>query len=208
MFKGGTCLKKCYFETYRFSEDLDFTLKKQEQINNDFLMDVFKEISEKVYEKSGIEIPEDKIKFNIYENPRGKPSAQGKIGYKGPMQPGGSLPNIKLDLTADEVLVLEPVIRIVHHPYSDNPEQKISIRCYAFEELFAEKIRALSERLRPRDLYDVIHLYRYDEIKSDRTLILNVLDKKCKFKNIPIPTFEILNNKPERDELAASGPVK
>ena len=25
-FKGGTCLKKCYFETYRFSEDLDFTL--------------------------------------------------------------------------------------------------------------------------------------------------------------------------------------
>lgn len=25
-FKGGTCLKKCYFETYRFSEDLDFTV--------------------------------------------------------------------------------------------------------------------------------------------------------------------------------------
>ncbi len=24
IFKGGTCLKKCYFETYRFSEDLDF----------------------------------------------------------------------------------------------------------------------------------------------------------------------------------------
>lgn len=25
VFKGGTCLRKCYFETYRFSEDLDFT---------------------------------------------------------------------------------------------------------------------------------------------------------------------------------------
>jgi len=25
VFKGGTCLKKCHFETYRFSEDLDFT---------------------------------------------------------------------------------------------------------------------------------------------------------------------------------------
>ena len=23
IFKGGTCLKKCYFETFRFSEDLD-----------------------------------------------------------------------------------------------------------------------------------------------------------------------------------------
>lgn len=28
VFKGGTCLKKCFFETYRFSEDLDFTLLK------------------------------------------------------------------------------------------------------------------------------------------------------------------------------------
>ncbi len=26
VFKGGTCLKKCFFETYRFSEDLDFTV--------------------------------------------------------------------------------------------------------------------------------------------------------------------------------------
>ncbi len=26
VFKGGTCLKKCFFETYRFSEDLDFTI--------------------------------------------------------------------------------------------------------------------------------------------------------------------------------------
>jgi predicted nucleotidyltransferase component of viral defense system len=26
VFKGGTCLRKCYFEDYRFSEDLDFTL--------------------------------------------------------------------------------------------------------------------------------------------------------------------------------------
>jgi predicted nucleotidyltransferase component of viral defense system len=26
IFKGGTCLKKCYIETYRFSEDLDFSV--------------------------------------------------------------------------------------------------------------------------------------------------------------------------------------
>ncbi|CAN5145726.1 hypothetical protein BH20BAC1_BH20BAC1_03460 [soil metagenome] len=26
VFKGGTCLRKCYFPDYRFSEDLDFTL--------------------------------------------------------------------------------------------------------------------------------------------------------------------------------------
>jgi predicted nucleotidyltransferase component of viral defense system len=26
VFKGGTCLRKCYYETFRFSEDLDFTI--------------------------------------------------------------------------------------------------------------------------------------------------------------------------------------
>ena len=203
IFKGGTCLKKCYFETYRFSEDLDFTLKNQEQINNDFLMDVFRDLSDKVYEKTGTEIPKDKISFDIYPNPRGKLSAQGKISYKGPMQPGGNLPTIKFDLTADEVLVLNPAICEVSHPYSDRPEQGIHVQCYCFEELFAEKIRALAERLRPRDLYDVINLYRHEGINPDRTLILSTLDKKCQFKNIPIPTVEILNAKPERSELVS-----
>ena len=28
VFEGGTYLKKCFFETYRFSEDLDFTCQK------------------------------------------------------------------------------------------------------------------------------------------------------------------------------------
>lgn len=36
VFKGGTCLKKCYFETYRFSEDLDFTLTDPAHIDEAF----------------------------------------------------------------------------------------------------------------------------------------------------------------------------
>ncbi len=35
VFKGGTCLKKCYFETYRFSEDLDFTLRNEVHIDEE-----------------------------------------------------------------------------------------------------------------------------------------------------------------------------
>jgi len=27
-FKGGTCLRKCYFAGYRFSEDLDLPLRR------------------------------------------------------------------------------------------------------------------------------------------------------------------------------------
>lgn len=57
IFKGGTCLKKCYFETYRFSEDRDFTLTESSHINRDFLVDVFREIGEWIYEQTGIETP-------------------------------------------------------------------------------------------------------------------------------------------------------
>ncbi len=57
IFKGGTCLKKCYFETYRFSEDLDFTVKKADHCNQEFLINAFGEVADWVYEEAGIEIP-------------------------------------------------------------------------------------------------------------------------------------------------------
>ncbi|MBW2569404.1 MAG: nucleotidyl transferase AbiEii/AbiGii toxin family protein [Deltaproteobacteria bacterium] len=201
VFKGGTCLKKCYFETYRFSEDLDFTLSEPNHLDQEFLVNYFKDISKWVYDAAGIEIPKDLIRFDVYENKRGGMSAQGRIGYSGPMQPRGDLPRIKLDLTTDEVLVLDPAVREVHHPFSDLPEDGIQIRCYCFEEVFAEKIRALAERERPRDLYDVVHLYRHDELKPDQPLILDTLEKKCKFKKMPVPTMETFRNRPEREEL-------
>jgi len=50
LFKGGTCLKKCYFETYRFSEDLDFTLRNPDHLKQEFLDTTFAEIAERVYE--------------------------------------------------------------------------------------------------------------------------------------------------------------
>ncbi|GBC75385.1 hypothetical protein HRbin06_00703 [archaeon HR06] len=34
LFKGGSCLVKCYFGYYRFSADLDFTWKNQEVWRN------------------------------------------------------------------------------------------------------------------------------------------------------------------------------
>ena len=44
VFKGGTCLKKCYFETYRFSEDLDFTLRDESQLDDGFLRRMLSEV--------------------------------------------------------------------------------------------------------------------------------------------------------------------
>jgi len=201
VFKGGTCLKKCFFETYRFSEDLDFTLSDLGHLDQEFLRACFNEIAQWVYDETGIEIPQNLIRFDVYQNNRGFISAQGRIGYRGPMQPRGDLPRIKLDLTTDEILVLDPVVRGVHHPYSDLPADGIRIKSYSFEEVFAEKVRALAERERPRDLYDVVHLFRHDELDPNRSLILSTLEKKCAFKQIPVPTMDTFRNRPERDEL-------
>ena len=203
IFKGGTCLKKCYFETYRFSEDLDFTLTHRDHLIEEFLIKTFSGVADWVYDESGIEILKETIRFKIYEDSQGGVSAEGRIGYRGPMQRRGDPARVKLDLTVNEVLVLEPVRREVHHPYPDKPEKGIQVLCYCFEEVFAEKVRALGERERPRDLYDVVHLYRHDNLRPDRTLVTETLKKKCEFKGIPVPTMQILESQPERLELEA-----
>ena len=55
VFKGGTCLKKCYFETYRFSEDLDFTIIEADLIDQAILTNAFTDVCDWVYQQSGIE---------------------------------------------------------------------------------------------------------------------------------------------------------
>lgn len=203
VFKGGTCLKKCYFETYRFSEDLDFTISEQTHFDQNFLVEAFRTISAWIYDQTGIEIPADQIRFDVGENKRGGTTAEGRVYYVGPLQQRRNLMRIKLDLTNYEVLVLEPARREVHHPYSDKPASGIFAHCYCFEEVFAEKVRALAERERPRDLYDVVHLYRHDEIRPDRTLVMNTLQEKCNFKGIPVPTRETLLTQSAREKLLA-----
>ena len=101
-------------------------------------------------------------------------------------------PKIKLDLTADERLILPSVRREVFHPYSDRPEGGIWANCYAYEEAFGEKLRALGERTRPRDLYDVVNLYRHTDSRPSATVLLDVLRQKCAYKAIAVPTFQVL----------------
>lgn len=64
-FKGGTVLKKIYFENYRFSEDLDFTLINVE-ISNEQIFDWFKATF--VYIKEEANIPLEIIDNNEHED--------------------------------------------------------------------------------------------------------------------------------------------
>ena len=145
-------------------------------------------MSKWIYEQAGLEFPADSQDFDIFTNPRGTISCQGKLSYRGPVSSkSGGLPRIKLDLTADERVVMAPVRAPIFHPYSDGPEGGITVLAYAYEEAFGEKVRALAERTRPRDLYDVINLYRNEEARPSPAALLDVLRQKCEFKGIAVP---------------------
>ena len=189
IFKGGTCLKKCYFETYRFSEDLDFTLRDESQLDEEFLIEQFARVAEWIYEACGIEIPAERLVFDIYENNRGNKCCEGRVYYRSYFVSGKrSIPKVKLDLTADEILVLPSARQTVFHAYSDAPDEGLLIDCYDYPEVFGEKVRALGERGRPRDLYDVINLYRNGQLPAPE-VIQDVLRQKCSYKGIGLPAM-------------------
>lgn len=201
VFKGGTCLKKCYFETYRFSEDLDFTLLEGAPDEPEALRAIFGAIAERIYEASGIEIPREQIRFEAYQTNSGGRAIQGRVPYRGPRRPGGDLPRVKIDLTPDEVLVYDPIRRPVAHPYTDAFPTGGGPLCYSLPEIFGEKLRALAERCLPRDVYDVVSVFRRPDIRGAAEVVLDVLTEKCRFKEIAVPTLGSIEASPRRTEL-------
>jgi predicted nucleotidyltransferase component of viral defense system len=200
IFKGGTCLKKCYVETYRFSEDLDFTLTPQATRDPGDIVAIVRSVCERIGEVSGIEFPPELIEFRAAPNPRGGVTLRGKIGYRGPTQPR-TLPKIQIDLTTDEIVVHPPILRSIIHPYSDRPPGEYLIHCYPIEEVLAEKTRAMSERCLPRDLYDIIRLFRYEGFRLSAAAIRDVLAQKCAHRDLPMPTLASVEASPRRAEL-------
>ena len=121
IFKGGTSIRKCYFETYRFSEDLDFSLLDGAAYGQSKLLDSLCSLADRVSELSGIQLPPDAIVVRERRNLQGQPTFEGRVGY-----------------------------RLILHPYPDELPENASVRTYCFNELLAEKTRALFERSRPR----------------------------------------------------------
>ncbi len=199
VFKGGTCLRKCYYETYRFSEDLDFTIVNGGPEEPADLNRIFGEVAEWVRDESGIHLVLDEKSFQRRRNKRGNATTLGRIAYQGP-NATPTMPKVKLDITSDEVLVEEPVLRPVGHPYSDHlPVDRVL--SYSITELFGEKLRALAERCRPRDLYDVVHLHRHPDLIGYDERVRSVLDEKCAHAGIEVPTVNAIRFSRFRAEI-------
>jgi predicted nucleotidyltransferase component of viral defense system len=199
IFKGGTCLKKCFVETYRFSEDLDFTVLDGEPLEPEALLPILTEILDTVEQETGITLSSRAPMVRM--RPDGR-SAEGRIYYRGPRGAPGEA-RVKLDLTYDETVVEATVRRTIAHAYDDELPGDGGVRCYAFVEVFAEKLRALGQRTRPRDLYDVVNLYRRADLQDNRELVHTVLERKCAYKDVPVPTLDAVTGAGKLAELRA-----
>jgi len=212
IFKGGTCLKKCYFPDYRFSEDLDFTI-----LDSNFVFNtkVVKKIIKKASELSFNEDYNRGILFKLknIEATQSKDVEQGYkiyIHYWGADHRKNDLPSenhsawhhtIKIDVNHTEEIIF-PVNELpIQHNYSDNENfSNTIVKTYSINEVLSEKLRALIQRkyTSPRDCYDIWHLKNnYDNL--DWEAIRNGFLRKMQSKNIDFEgTDQLLNPKKER----------
>ena len=175
-FKGGTALKRCYFPDYRFSEDLDFTLRQP--LPFDELRARLEPIYATVQQQSGIVFAfdrQDAVRANTYTF---------YLRYTGPLPRAN---DVKVDVTINEVLSFpledRPVLR-GYPEFTDLPEDR-TVQTYSLNEIAAEKTLALTDQARnePRDLYDLWYMTEQDEVHLEQ--ILPAICEKLRFRNKP-----------------------
>lgn len=206
LFKGGTCLKKCYFETYRFSEDLDFTVPDGAIYDEGDIKSALNEVADVVYEVAGINIRAREIEVEESVNRRNKKTYVTKYTYLGPLNlPSRTQQRIKFDITNDEIIVDAPDIRDVFHSFSDAPTPLAKIKCYSMNEILAEKTRALIERQgRARDIYDIVNISRYFREYIDKKIARKGIDKKFDFIEVKNLTVDSILSQLDFPQLKAA----
>lgn len=188
LFKGGTCLKKCYFSNYRFSEDIDITVT---DANYKPIAVNFQNICDAVFQKT-------EIAFNIlkFEDVFSNDKLMGwdvKICFWGANHRKNEPPVfgntchsfLEIELRIHETIVLEKARRSLFHPYTDHEAVTNNIPCYSIHEILAEKMRSLLQRNRgeARDYFDLWYIKK-NIADIDWTVTKEAFNKKCAFKNI------------------------
>lgn len=177
-FKGGTVLKKVYFEDYRFSEDLDFTLIDND-ISNEQIFEWFNEVFEYIQDEANI--PLEIIDNNEHEDG----GINFYISYVGPLGGIGANKRVKVDISRSEQLQFKPVMQDTFVGYSDQEEHQLL--CYPLEEVLVEKLRSVMQRMQARDFYDIWYLLEIHEM--DVAFYSIEFTAKCESKEIDPTDF-------------------
>ena len=167
-FKGGTALSKIYFPgSWRLSEDLDFTMTEGigvRAIGNSQIS----EIPPILKQISGLQ---SRILGSVYSNPN---YLQFKLQYDGPI----SRNTVKIEFSIENFV--GPITRKEVPKVYDYPN--FSILSYSIENILSEKIRAILQRGKLRDYYDVWKLLK--TVLFRPYYINELFTKKCQFKGV------------------------
>jgi predicted nucleotidyltransferase component of viral defense system len=166
VFKGGTALRLCYFEDYRYSADLDFSLREGGDL--DAALRCIQTALDGVANEIGfphLAVADDRK----------------RIEYEGPL---GRLRDLKLDVATDE-LVEDTTIQPLLPRYPDQPEANVSV--YTLGEIAAEKLRCVIQRVQARDLFDLNELFVVNRLKLQETW--PAFERKARHKQIDPAQF-------------------
>jgi uncharacterized protein len=193
-FKGGTALKRCYFGDYRFSEDLDFTLRA------DAPFEVIRQELEPVFAEVG-RVGAVTIRFAHQDKQAHQNSHTFYLSYEGPLPATARPKEVKVDITIKEEVVFPLESRRVlraYEEYQDLPEDA-EVLTYSLSEIAAEKVVALLDTARnePRDLFDIWFLTSDGHV--DLGDVIHAIEKKWEFRGKkPADAREALESKEAR----------
>ena len=184
VFKGGTALRKVYFSNWRYSEDLDFTVKHD--VNKEELRQALDSWYLQVEQASQIRLTTKQL-YKTGGYARIRTQFMGPLSYPG---------MIYMDLSFDEPLCLEPECRnVLTNPF---PNEERAVQVYPLEELLAEKIRSLLQRGKSRDYYDVWRLLKEHSYQLNLELLGKVLSEKLAHKGLCLHSMsDLLPKEPE-----------
>ena len=161
VFKGGTALRLWYFEDYRYSADLDFSLTQS--MTTGQALDLVRAALLALIGDLGF------AELSLSKDDK-------YIVYSGPL---GGRRKIKLDL-ADDELVEETASMGLLGRYPDQPDVQVCV--YTLDEVAAEKLRCVIQRLQARDLFDLYELFDGKSLVAEH--IWPSFERKAKHKGI------------------------
>jgi len=172
VFKGGTCLNKCYLGFYRLSEDLDFIFNRgvkglsKTQIKK--ILDNLRRTIFEILNELGLETNKELGKGWKMLTSKEEPKIVGleiRTTYKSLLD--NSNQTIKIEISFRNKLINPAKIRPIHHEFINalgEPILKEDVKIEAIDlaENFAEKFRAIVTRknMAIRDIYDIYFILK------------------------------------------------
>lgn len=154
LFRGGTALYKLFFKRQlRFSEDLDFVQKNAGPIKP--IVSTIQKLINPWLGRSSTESRKDG--FRIYYRFQAESDPE-------------LIPKIKIEINTREHFTVFPEEEINYFVNSRWFDKTCKIKTYQIDELAGTKLRALYQRKKGRDLFDIYELIRREMIKPVRVI--------------------------------------